>query len=47
MGSHERDVTAPMQLALYPLVKSKLITGEDIIIDAKSGVTGAGRSPKV
>jgi len=34
------------QLALYPLLKSKLITAEDIIIDAKSGVSGAGRSAK-
>jgi N-acetyl-gamma-glutamyl-phosphate reductase len=33
-------------LALLPLVKTKLIAGEDIIIDAKSGVSGAGRSLK-
>lgn len=26
-----------VQLALYPLLKSKLISTEDIIIDAKSG----------
>ncbi len=33
-------------LALYPLLKKKLIDPESIIIDAKSGVTGAGRSEK-
>lgn len=30
-------------LALYPLLKAGLISAEGIIIDAKSGVTGAGR----
>lgn len=34
------------QLPLIPLLKAGLITGEDIIIDAKSGTTGAGRAPK-
>lgn len=34
------------QLPLYPLVKAKLISPEDIIIDAKSGVSGAGRAAK-
>jgi N-acetyl-gamma-glutamyl-phosphate reductase len=33
-------------LALLPFVKAKLIAPEDIIIDAKSGVSGAGRSLK-
>jgi N-acetyl-gamma-glutamyl-phosphate reductase len=33
-------------LALQPLVKGKLIASEDIIIDAKSGVSGAGRALK-
>lgn len=33
-------------LALLPLTKAKLIDAEDIIIDAKSGVSGAGRSLK-
>jgi N-acetyl-gamma-glutamyl-phosphate reductase len=33
-------------LALVPLAKSKLIDANDIIIDAKSGVTGAGRGLK-
>ena len=33
-------------LALVPLVKAKLIDVDDIVIDAKSGVTGAGRSLK-
>lgn len=34
------------QLPLVPLLKAKLIQPDDIIIDAKSGTTGAGRSPK-
>lgn len=33
-------------LALLPLVTAKLIAHEDIIIDAKSGVSGAGRTLK-
>ena len=33
-------------LALLPLVRAKLIETSDIIIDAKSGVSGAGRSLK-
>lgn len=33
-------------LALMPLLSAGVITSEDIIIDAKSGVTGAGRSLK-
>jgi N-acetyl-gamma-glutamyl-phosphate reductase len=33
-------------LALLPLVKTKLIPADDIIIDAKSGVSGAGRTLK-
>jgi N-acetyl-gamma-glutamyl-phosphate reductase len=33
-------------LALLPLVRADLIDASDIIIDAKSGVTGAGRSLK-
>ena len=34
------------QLPLVPLLKAGLIIAEDIIIDAKSGTTGAGRAPK-
>lgn len=34
------------QLPLVPLLAAKLISHEDIIIDAKSGTTGAGRAPK-
>lgn len=34
------------QLPLIPLLQQKLISPEDIIIDAKSGTTGAGRAPK-
>jgi len=33
-------------LALAPVAKAGLIDAGDIVIDAKSGVTGAGRSPK-
>lgn len=33
-------------LALAPLLKEKVISPDSIIIDAKSGVTGAGRSAK-
>lgn len=34
-------------LSLYPLLKHGLINPDSIIIDAKSGVTGAGRSAKI
>lgn len=34
------------QLPLMPLLKAKLISKDDIIIDSKSGVTGAGREAK-
>jgi len=34
------------QLPLVPLLEAGKIEGEDIIIDAKSGVTGAGRDAK-
>ena len=34
------------QLPLIPLIKAGLIVADDIIIDAKSGVTGAGRDAK-
>ncbi len=33
-------------LSVYPLIKEKMIDLHSIIIDAKSGVTGAGRSAK-
>ena len=33
-------------LALLPLVKAEAISTDDLIIDAKSGVSGAGRAPK-
>lgn len=35
------------QLPLIPLLRQNLILPNDIIIDAKSGTSGAGRSPKV
>lgn len=35
------------QLALVPLLRAGLIQSTDIILDAKSGVSGAGRSAKV
>ena len=34
------------QLPLVPLIDAKLIDADDIVIDAKSGVTGAGRDAK-
>ncbi|MCE9556087.1 MAG: N-acetyl-gamma-glutamyl-phosphate reductase [Planctomycetes bacterium] len=34
-------------LALAPLLKAGLIEADDLIVDSKSGVTGAGRSPKL
>ena len=34
------------QLPLLPLIEQKLIEADDIVIDAKSGVTGAGRDAK-
>ena len=34
-------------LALAPLLKAGLIEPSDIIVDSKSGVSGAGRTPKL
>lgn len=34
-------------LPLAPLLKAELIEAEDIIVDSKSGVSGAGRTPKL
>lgn len=39
--------TSTSILALAPFVKADVIDSQRIIIDAKSGVSGAGRSPKV
>lgn len=36
-----------VQLPLVPLLEQGLISPDDIIIDAKSGISGAGRSTKV
>ncbi|MCE3233529.1 MAG: putative N-acetyl-gamma-glutamyl-phosphate reductase, chloroplastic [Rickettsiaceae bacterium] len=41
-GCYPTSATLP----LYPLLKDELIEIDDIIIDSKSGVTGAGRSAK-
>jgi N-acetyl-gamma-glutamyl-phosphate reductase len=38
--------TTCAQLPLIPLLKAKAIEPDEIVVDAKSGVTGAGRSPK-
>jgi N-acetyl-gamma-glutamyl-phosphate reductase len=38
--------TSCAQLALIPLIKAKAIDVEEIVIDAKSGMTGAGRAAK-
>lgn len=34
-------------LPLYPLLKNKIISTQNIIIDAKSGISGAGRKPSL
>jgi N-acetyl-gamma-glutamyl-phosphate reductase len=34
-------------LALAPLLKAGLIDSQDIIVDSKSGISGAGRTPKL
>jgi len=39
--------TSTAILALAPLLREKLIEPTDLIIDAKSGVSGAGRTPKL
>jgi N-acetyl-gamma-glutamyl-phosphate reductase len=39
--------TSTSILALAPLLKTGVIESEGIVIDAKSGVSGAGRSPKL
>src|SRR3954453_16755505 len=38
--------TSCAQLAVAPLLKAKAIVPDEIVIDAKSGMTGAGRSAK-
>ena len=38
--------TSCAQLAVTPLLKAKAIVTDEIVIDAKSGMTGAGRSAK-
>ena len=38
--------TTCAQLPLVPLLKAKAIESDEIVIDAKSGMTGAGRSAK-
>jgi N-acetyl-gamma-glutamyl-phosphate reductase len=38
--------TTCAQLAVLPLLKAKAIVPDEIVIDAKSGMTGAGRSAK-
>jgi len=38
--------TTCAELALIPLLKAKAIAPDEIVIDAKSGVTGAGRAAK-
>lgn len=35
-----------IELGLYPLLKNNLIATNHIIIDSKSGTTGAGKEPK-
>jgi N-acetyl-gamma-glutamyl-phosphate reductase len=38
--------TTCAQLALIPLIKAKAVDADEIVIDAKSGMTGAGRAAK-
>jgi N-acetyl-gamma-glutamyl-phosphate reductase len=38
--------TSCAQLALIPLIKAKAIDPDEIVVDAKSGMTGAGRAAK-
>jgi N-acetyl-gamma-glutamyl-phosphate reductase len=38
--------TTCAQLALIPLIRAKAIDADEIVIDAKSGMTGAGRAAK-
>src|SRR5262249_19596208 len=38
--------TSCAQLPLVPLIKAKAIDSDEIVIDAKSGMTGAGRAAK-
>ncbi|HEX8827989.1 MAG TPA: Asd/ArgC dimerization domain-containing protein, partial [Xanthobacteraceae bacterium] len=38
--------TTCAELALIPLLKAKVIDPDEIVIDAKSGVTGAGRAAR-
>ena len=38
--------TTCAELALIPLIKAKAIDADEIVIDAKSGMTGAGRAAK-
>jgi N-acetyl-gamma-glutamyl-phosphate reductase len=38
--------TTCAQLPLIPLLRAKAIDPDEIVVDAKSGMTGAGRSPK-
>jgi N-acetyl-gamma-glutamyl-phosphate reductase len=39
-------VTAAV-LGIYPLLKAQMVEANTLIIDAKSGLTGAGRQPKL
>jgi N-acetyl-gamma-glutamyl-phosphate reductase len=38
--------TACAELALIPLIRAKAVDADEIVIDAKSGMTGAGRAAK-
>src|SRR4051812_2885776 len=44
--AHPGCYTTCAQLALIPLLRAKTIDPDEIVIDAKSGMTGAGRAPK-
>src|ERR1700730_2226098 len=44
--ANPRCYTTCAQLALIPLLEAKAIDADEIVIDAKSGMTGAGRAAK-
>src|ERR1700720_3944914 len=46
LGANPGCYTTCAELALIPLLKAKAIDPDEIVIDAKSGMTGAGRSAK-
>ena len=46
-SSRTRAASRPARSSIYPLIKEGIIHPDTVIIDAKSGTTGAGRGAKV